>query len=226
MSNLRRTSIGKGLKKSAQLTGKMLKRGTRVLVLVSVSLLLLSGFRAIPITYNFTVNELMPKNKIGIALLESALTLADANDTVNITIRSPGGSVLIANNLINDVQNSDARVNMVVDGFAASAAANLMLTGDTLGFIQPDAMVVFHRPYVQVDNNNKVVTADEKGIARVDDLVMNRIIPILLPQERLDYVAGKDIWIRGDVLIFRLKLAKMVGNWPMLPSPVRLLPLT
>lgn len=94
---------------------------------------------------------------IGEYRLEESVTarqfVADLNqiraDAINVYINSPGGSVMDANVIYAALQRHPAKVNVIVDGWALSAASLIAMAGDTISMGQR-SMMMLHNPHTAV----------------------------------------------------------------------------
>ena len=78
----------------------------------------------------------------------------------NIDIRilnSPGGSVFEGNAMIPTIRQSDAVVDVYVDGLAASMAANIAISGSSLKMAKV-AKIMFHKATGGVMGNSEAVS--------------------------------------------------------------------
>lgn len=80
---------------------------------------------------------------------------------LNLHINSPGGSVFQGIAIYNMLQESKAKVNVYVDGVAASIASVIAMAGDSI-FMPSNSMMMIHNPYTYaVGNANELrKTAD------------------------------------------------------------------
>lgn len=80
---------------------------------------------------------------------------------LNLHINSPGGSVFQGIAIYNMLKESTAKVNVYVDGVAASIASVIAMAGDSI-FMPSNSMMMIHNPYTYaVGNANELrKTAD------------------------------------------------------------------
>lgn len=80
---------------------------------------------------------------------------------LNLHINSPGGSVFQGIAIYNMLKESEAKVNVYVDGVAASIASVIAMAGDSI-FMPSNSMMMIHNPYTYaVGNANELrKTAD------------------------------------------------------------------
>jgi ATP-dependent protease ClpP protease subunit len=76
---------------------------------------------------------------------------------INLRINSPGGSVFDANAMYNLLIQHPAKINVFIDGIAASAASYLAMAGDTIA-IAENANFMIHEPWAGI---GVVGTAEE-----------------------------------------------------------------
>lgn len=67
-------------------------------------------------------------------------------DTINLHINSPGGSVFDGVAIYNTLKNHPARVEVDIDGIAASIASVIAMAGDEIRMAS-NALVMIHDPY-------------------------------------------------------------------------------
>lgn len=73
-------------------------------------------------------------------------------DTLNIYINSPGGSVFQGVAIYNILKRHKAKVNIHVDGLAASIASVIAMSGDTI-FMPENSMMMIHNPWTWTYGN-------------------------------------------------------------------------
>lgn len=78
--------------------------------------------------------------------------LGDVNN-INLHINSPGGSVFEGVAIGNMLKQHKAKVNVYVDGLAASIASVIAMSGDTI-FMPSNAMMMVHNPWSYAIGNS------------------------------------------------------------------------
>lgn len=81
-----------------------------------------------------------------------ALQAVGSVSTINLHINSPGGSVFEGIAIENMLKQNKAKVNVYVDGLAASIASVIAMSGDTI-FMPENAMMMIHNPWEIVMGN-------------------------------------------------------------------------
>ncbi|HEX6968901.1 MAG TPA: head maturation protease, ClpP-related [Micromonosporaceae bacterium] len=84
-------------------------------------------------------------------------------DTIDLHINSPGGDVFDGVTIMNALKNHPARVNVHVDGLAASAASFIMMAGDSIS-IARNAQVMVHEGHA-------VCAGDSRDMRKCADLL-------------------------------------------------------
>lgn len=102
-------------------------------------------------------------------------------DVINLHINSPGGSVFEGNAIYNTLVNHPARVEVDIDGLAASIASVIAMAGDEIRMAD-NAMLMVHQPYTvaQGDSAELRKTAellDQLGVSLVNTYAKRTGIP-------------------------------------------------
>ncbi len=82
---------------------------------------------------------------ISAKMFADELGRAKAAKQIDVRINSPGGSVFDGNTMFNLLKQSKAKINVYVDGVAASIASVIAMAGDEIE-IAPNAMMMIHEP--------------------------------------------------------------------------------
>lgn len=132
-------------------------------------------------------------------------------DSINIHIESPGGLVVSMHKYIYHLKKTKARVVCTVDSHAASAAAMILLACKNV-LVAPEAMVLFHlsryciKPGLMGCQKYKVVNPiDEPADYRRAIRFLKVAKRYLTKEEWSSMIKGKDIRIRGEVLMRRIR---------------------
>lgn len=72
--------------------------------------------------------------------------------TINLHVNSPGGSVFEGITIYNMLKQSNAHINVYVDGLAASIASVIAMSGDAI-FMPSNAMMMIHNPWTMAMGN-------------------------------------------------------------------------
>lgn len=82
---------------------------------------------------------------------DSLKSLGDVK-TINLHINSPGGSVFEGIAIYNMLKQNKAKINVYVDGLAASIASVIAMSGDAI-FMPSNAMMMIHNPWTMAAGN-------------------------------------------------------------------------
>ena len=72
--------------------------------------------------------------------------------SINLHINSPGGSVFEGIAIYNMLKQNSARINVYIDGLAASIASVIAMSGDAI-FMPSNSMMMVHNPWVMAIGN-------------------------------------------------------------------------
>ncbi len=82
-------------------------------------------------------------------------------DEVTVHLHTPGGSVFDGNLIYTALQNSTAKIHIIIDGLAASMGSILMLAGNKIS-IASNAYVMVHAPSGTAQGNHTAMTSTAK----------------------------------------------------------------
>jgi len=117
--------------------------------------------------------------------------------TLNIYINSPGGSVFAGQAIYNIIKRHPAKVNMHVDGLAASIASIILMAGDTIT-IPSNAMIMIHDPWNIAMGNAR----DMRKMADDLDNIAKSLIAVYvektgLSEEEITGMMNAETWLTG-----------------------------
>lgn len=126
------------------------------------------------------------------------LRKAKPGDVVYIRVQSPGGEYWTAGEILNAIRESKAsRVVMEVDGYAASAAAMILLGADTVVADKADH-IMYHTPYYEIAGQiirTSRMTQEAAKWTR-EGFCLDKILTAAGWDA---FLAGKDVVLDGDV---------------------------
>lgn len=116
-------------------------------------------------------------------------------DDIELHINSQGGSLPDGNAIYNALRNHKARVHVVVDGMALSAASVVAMAGDVVEMPE-NAMMMIHDPNTYASGNAE----DMRKIADVLDkwkvgIVAAYRLKTGLPEERITAMMSEETWM-------------------------------
>lgn len=101
-----------------------------------------------------------------------ALQGIDAEE-IDVRINSDGGNVFAAQAIYSSLKRHPAKINVYIDGMAASAASIIAMAGDYI-YMPENAMMMIHNPLTGVWGNAE----DLRDVADVLDLVRETIVAV------------------------------------------------
>lgn len=120
--------------------------------------------------------------------------------TINLHINSPGGSVFEGIAIYNMLKQNKAKVNVYVDGLAASIASVVAMSGDTI-FMPSNAMMMIHNPWTYaVGNANEL----RKQADDLDQITKSSVQTYLskagdkLDKETLKQLMDDETWLTAQ----------------------------
>lgn len=139
------------------------------------------------------------------AFVEQLAKLPEAVTTIRLHINSPGGDVFAAVNIANALRDQRVskgrRVEVVVDGLAASAASVVMMAGDTIA-VSDNALVMVHNPWTIAVGN----AVEMRKTADTLDTIRQTIIATYqwhseLSADELSALMDAETWMDADEAI-------------------------
>ena len=88
-------------------------------------------------------------------------------DTLSVRINSPGGNMFDGNTIYNYLRSIKQKIEVTVDGMAASAASIIAMAGDTIKMPE-NSFLMIHNPWMLVAGDSQVMrkTADDLDVMR------------------------------------------------------------
>lgn len=117
--------------------------------------------------------------------------------TINLRINSPGGSVVDGLGIINTLRQHGARINVVVEGLAASMASAIAMVGDNIRMGE-GALMMIHSPWSFAIGNAE----DMRKAADVLDKFEGSLLDIYqkrtgLERDELKAMLSAETWLNG-----------------------------
>lgn len=116
---------------------------------------------------------------------------------VNVSIHSPGGSVLDGIAMYNALKNHPAKVSIHVEGIAASAASIVAMAGDEITMPE-DAFLMIHNPWTMAMGESE----DLRSVADTLDKMRDSLVNIYqkktgLSGADIEDMLNKETWMNG-----------------------------
>lgn len=86
--------------------------------------------------------------------------------SINLHINSPGGSVFEGIAIYNMLKQNSARINVYIDGLAASIASVIAMSGDAI-FMPSNSMMMVHNPWVMAIGNASELRKQADGLDQI-----------------------------------------------------------
>lgn len=129
---------------------------------------------------------------------DELLSLGDVAE-LDVRINSGGGDVFAAHAISSMLKNHKAKVNVYIDGIAASAATIVASAGDTV-YIPPNAMMMIHNPLAglmgmyNADELDKMINVLEKVKASI---VAAYVQKTGMEEKKLGKLMDAETWMTG-----------------------------
>lgn len=132
------------------------------------------------------------------------ITMANPNDVIYIHLNTTGGRLDTGVQLINAMQNSQARIITVLDGMAYSLGTLIFLAGDEM-IVNDHCIIMFHnfRGGI-VGKGNEIISELEATVKWFSELAKQLYIPFLSEVEFSRILKGEDVWMRSTEIRKRL----------------------
>ena len=135
--------------------------------------------------------------------LINTLDRAKSGETVWVYVKSRGGVAWHMRHIIKAVKNSRATVRMVVDGYAYSAAAQIIMYGKYIHLTEDD-LIMFH----QCHSGNSEIKLSDRALKSCTQGLREAVKEILTDKEWHEMIwHGGEVWFTGDELLERLDKA-------------------
>jgi len=119
---------------------------------------------------------------------------------ITVRINSSGGDVFVAQALYTNLKNHKAKITVIIDGIAASAATIIAMAGDKI-IIPTNAMMMIHDPMVGIMGYFNAEELEKKAIAleKVKKSIMNAYLSkVSIDEEELYKMMREESWLTAD----------------------------
>lgn len=129
----------------------------------------------------------------------------DLNDlgdvkTINLHINSPGGSVFEGIAIHNMLKMHKAKINVYVDGLAASIASVIAMSGDTI-FMPENSMLMIHNPWTVAMGNSKELRKQADDLDRIAQMSVKTYLSKSngkIDEETLVKLLDEETWLSAQ----------------------------
>ncbi len=121
-------------------------------------------------------------------------------DTLNIYINSPGGSVFQGTAIYNIIKRHKAKINIHVDGVAASIASVIAMAGDTI-FMPKNSMMMIHNPWTFAWGNANELRKQADDLDKIRESLIEAYLSKAgdkLSRETLIEIMDNETWLTAQ----------------------------
>lgn len=142
------------------------------------------------------------------------ILMASINDVIYIHLNTSGGRLDTGVQIINAMQNSQAKIVTVLDGMAYSLGTLIFLAGDEM-IVNDHCIAMFHnfRSGI-VGKGNEITSELDATVKWFADLAKQIYIPFLSDDELSRIIKGEDLWMRSAEVRKRLDHMIKVKSQP------------
>ncbi len=121
-----------------------------------------------------------------------------STDHITVRINSPGGSAFDGVAIYNRLVDHPAKVKVIVDGWACSAASIIAMAGDEI-IMNSGAMMMIHRASTFTYGNAEELQKDAELLEKLDksllDIYMNKV---KISREELNVLLTNETWFTAE----------------------------
>jgi ATP-dependent Clp protease protease subunit len=133
------------------------------------------------------------------------INTASENDTVFIHLNTPGGRLDTGVQIINAMQNSNAKVVTILESEAFSLGTLIFLAGDEL-IVNDHCMIMFHNfKGGVVGKGHEQLAQLEATVKWFTELAREIYIPFLSEEEFERIIKGEDLWMHSEEIRDRIE---------------------
>ena len=121
-------------------------------------------------------------------------------DTINLHINSPGGSVFDGIAIYQMLVQHKAKINVYIDGLAASIASVIAMAGDNI-YIPKNAMLMVHNPWTMAVGNASELRKQADDLDKIGQSMQESYLSKTsskLDQETLQKLLDDETWLSAD----------------------------
>ena len=121
-------------------------------------------------------------------------------DTLNIYINSPGGSVFQGQAIYSIIKRHKAKINVYVDGVAASIASVIAMSGDAI-FMPRNSMMMIHNPWTCAWGNANELRKQADDLDKIRESLIEAYLSKAgdkLSRETLIEIMDNETWLTAQ----------------------------
>ena len=116
---------------------------------------------------------------------------------ISVWINSPGGDVFAAAQIYNMLKNYTGKVNVKIDGLAASAASVIAMAGDEV-MMSPVSMLMIHNPVTVAIGDSKEMQKAIEMLDEVKESIINAYeLKTGLSRARISHLMDSESWFNA-----------------------------
>lgn len=117
---------------------------------------------------------------------------------ITVWINSPGGDCVAAAQIYNMLSNYKGKVNVKIDGIAASAASVIAMAGDTV-LVSPVSMLMIHNPATIAWGDHAEMQKAIDMLAEVKESIINAyVLKTGLSRPKLSHLMDAETWMDAN----------------------------
>lgn len=131
--------------------------------------------------------------------IEELKSAGDVSE-INVRINSGGGDVFAAESIYSQLITHSAKVNVYIDGMAASAATIIAMAGDKI-YMPSGGMMMIHNPMISLWGNYNIQDFEDmtKVLEKVKDSIINTYHErTKKPKSELSTLMTDETWLTGE----------------------------
>ncbi|EMF0060379.1 Clp protease ClpP [Enterococcus hirae] len=126
------------------------------------------------------------------------LDSAEKNESVDLEIASNGGDVFAASEIYTMLRQYNGKVNVVIQGLAASAASIIAMAGDHVS-IAPTGQIMIHRAWTTISGNTEALDHASVFLEGTDQAICNAYeLKTQLPRDQIIQMMGNETWLNAQ----------------------------
>jgi len=138
------------------------------------------------------------------------ITCAGPSDTIFIHLNTPGGQLDTGVQIVNAMQNSQAKIVTILEGSAYSLGTLIFLAGDEM-VVNDNCMMMFHNfNGGLIGKGNELVSELEATIKWFASLARDIYVPFISEEEFTRIAKGEDFWMQSPEI--RTRLQNMIAE--------------
>jgi ATP-dependent protease ClpP protease subunit len=149
------------------------------------------------------------------------ILVAGSHDVIFIHLNTPGGRLDTGVQIVNAMQNSQAKIITVLEGMAFSLGTLIFLAGDEM-VVNDHCMMMFHNFRGGIlGKGNEIVSQLEATIRWFSALAKKVYIPFLNEEEFERIIRGEDLWMHSPEIRKRLNVMITAAQAQTASTPKR-----